>query len=84
MKKWANILIVALFVASFVFAFGVVNSMVSLKYETNSSGECISTITGADLCSAIEFNKTAAKASLFFALVALFYRLYFMKNKKTE
>ena len=84
MKKWVNILFVALLVASFIFAFGVVNSMVSLKYETNSPDECISTVTGANLCDAIEFNKAAAKVSFFFAIAALVYRLYFMKDKKTE
>jgi len=31
----------------------VLNSMVSLKYETNSPNDCISTVSGIDLCNAI-------------------------------
>ncbi|MBF8963497.1 hypothetical protein I0P70_09580 [Pontibacter sp. FD36] len=84
MKKWLNLLIAALLIASFVFTFGVVNSMVSLKYETNSPEECISTVTGANLCKAIEFNKTAAQVSFFIALVALIYRIYFVREKEAD
>ncbi|MBX0334162.1 hypothetical protein K3G39_13035 [Pontibacter sp. HSC-14F20] len=84
MKKWINLFIAALFITSFVFAFGVLNSMVSLKYETTSPEQCISTVTGANLCDAIQFNKTAAKVSFFIAVVAIIYRLYFIKNKETD
>lgn len=36
-----------------LFALGITNTMVSLKYETDSPGDCISTITGRDLCNTI-------------------------------
>ena len=33
-----------------VFAFGIINTGVSLKYETENPTDCISLITGQDLC----------------------------------
>jgi uncharacterized membrane protein YhaH (DUF805 family) len=36
-----------------ILIFGIINTMVSLKYETENPGDCISTISGTDLCSAI-------------------------------
>jgi len=33
-----------------VFTFGIINTMVSRKYETNDMADCISLVTGQDLC----------------------------------
>lgn len=82
MKKWVNSFIVVLFVASLVFAFGVVNTMVSLKYETNSPNECISTVTGTNLCESIKFDKIAALTLFLLTIVVLNYRVLFLKNKE--
>jgi hypothetical protein len=82
MKKWVNIFIVVLFGASLVFAFGVVNTMVSLKYEINSPDECISSVTGTNLCESIKFNKIAALSSFLLAIAVLNYRVFFMNKKK--
>ncbi len=82
MKKLVNILIVILFVAFLVFAFGVVNTMVSLKYETDSSNECISAITGINLCDSIKFDKIAALVAFLLAITILCYKMLFMKNKE--
>lgn len=40
-----------------VFAFGIINTMVSLKYETDSPTDCISLVTGQDLCLTIQVYK---------------------------
>jgi hypothetical protein len=40
-----------------VFAFGIINTMVSLKYETDSPTDCISLVTGQDLCLTIQVFK---------------------------
>jgi len=40
-----------------VFAFGIINTMVSLKYETDSPTDCISLVTGQDLCLTIQVLK---------------------------
>lgn len=56
--------------------------MVSLKYETNSPDECISSVTGTNLCDSIKFNKIAALSSFLLAIAALTYRMFFINNKK--
>jgi ABC-type Mn2+/Zn2+ transport system permease subunit len=40
-----------------LFAFGIINTMVSLKYETVDPTDCISSITGQDLCLTINVLK---------------------------
>lgn len=40
-----------------LFAFGILNTMVSLRYETDSPTDCISLVTGQDLCSTIKILK---------------------------
>ena len=37
-----------------VLAFGIINTMVSLKYETDDPTDCISLVTGQDLCFTIQ------------------------------
>ena len=37
-----------------LFAFGIINTGVSLKYETNNPTDCISLVTGQDLCLTIK------------------------------
>jgi len=49
------IVLVISFLGILLFSFGIINTMVSLKYETNNSTDCISNITSVDLCAAI-FN----------------------------
>jgi len=41
----------------FIFAFGIINIMVSLKYETDNSSDCLSVVTGQDLCFTIQVLK---------------------------
>jgi hypothetical protein len=40
-----------------LFAFGIINTMVSLKYETENPTDCISSVTGQDLCLTINIFK---------------------------
>ncbi len=40
-----------------VSVIGIVNTEVSLKYETDNAKECISRITGRDLCQLIKTSK---------------------------
>ena len=70
--------------AFIIFVFGVINTMVSLKYETDSPGDCISTVTGIDLCEAIKFNKIAALSTFLLAVAASIYRLFFIKAWKSS
>lgn len=47
---WARWVAVLLFVIASVTGFGIINTAVSLKYETHDPGQCISDVTGTDLC----------------------------------
>jgi len=37
-----------------IFPYGIFNTMVSLKYETENPGDCISLVNGENLCEAIK------------------------------
>jgi ABC-type Mn2+/Zn2+ transport system permease subunit len=37
-----------------IFSFGIINTMVSLKYETDDPTDCISLVTGQNLCLTIQ------------------------------
>ena len=45
-----NTIISILILVILVSVFGVVNTYVSLKYETGNPKDCISVVTGRDLC----------------------------------
>ncbi len=54
MKKTIFYILISILTISIpVLIFGIVNTMVSIKYETENPGDCISTISGANLCAAI-------------------------------
>lgn len=40
-----------------ISVFGIINTMISLKYETGSPIDCISLVTGQDLCLTIQVLK---------------------------
>jgi len=53
-NKYFKILIIVLIILIPIFCFGIFNSKVSLQYETNNPGDCISQISGRNLCQDIE------------------------------
>lgn len=57
-----------------LFYFEIINTQVSLKYETNNPGDCISQITKRDLCQDIKQNKILIVADLFLIAVLLIFR----------
>ncbi|AZA92214.1 hypothetical protein EG343_17130 [Chryseobacterium nakagawai] len=57
-----------------IFYFGIINTQVSLKYETNNAGDCISQITKRDLCQDIRQNKILIVADLVLIVVLLMFR----------
>jgi len=52
-KTFFYIVISILIVSIPILIFGIINTMVSIKYETENPGDCISAISGANLCSSI-------------------------------
>lgn len=55
---------------------GMVNTMASLKYETENSGDCISLISGQNLCLAI----TTLKCLVVFCTLAIIGMVLFRKR----
>ena len=55
-KSVYQIIISLLILVILASVIGIVNTQVSLRYETDNPKECISKITGKDLC---EFIKTS-------------------------
>ena len=58
MRKIFFYVLISIFALGLLFfAFEILNMSVSLKYETNNSNDCISSISGADLCLTIKVFK---------------------------
>jgi len=62
-----------------VFAFGIINTMVSLKYETNNPTDCISLVTGHDLCLTIQVFKGLILACIVILIVLPFFGKRFLR-----
>ena len=69
-KWWVRSAVLA-YLLSAVSAFEIVNVMVSLQYETDGPNECISHVTGSDLCASLRLCKTMAIVFFIIATVLL-------------
>jgi len=57
-----------------VFAFGLFNTMVSLKHKTENPSDCISLVTGKDLCFIIQILKAILIAGISTILLLTIFR----------
>ena len=80
--KHYTFLIISLIILALIFGFGIINTMVSLKYETNFDKECVSTISGDNLCNSLR----NIKYLFYIDLIAIFILLLFQGKiiKKTD
>lgn len=80
--KHYTILIISLITLALIFGFGIINTMVSLKYETNFDNECVSTISGDNLCNSLR----NIKYLFYIDLIAIFILLLLQGKiiKKTD
>ena len=62
---------VVAYLLSVVSAFEIVNVMVSLQYETAGPNECISQVTGSNLCVVVQLSKIATIAFFIIATTLL-------------
>ena len=62
-------LVAGLIMLSAVSGFGIVNTLVSLQYETDSPGECISQVTGYNLCKQLQLSQRICVGSLLIAFL---------------
>ena len=70
-------------VAIFISTYGIINTMVSLKYETDENHDCISMISGSNLCQSIANLKIALVFSFIFLFSCLFFQNKLLKNEKS-
>lgn len=71
---WAKWTVVLLYLTAAVNGFGIINTQVSLKYETQVAGQCISSVTGRDLCADLLACKVESGAA--FLAVSLLLALH--------
>jgi hypothetical protein len=62
-----------------VFVFGIINTNVSLKYETDSPKDCISLVSGQDLCFTIQILEGLVLACLVTIIILLIFRKRILK-----
>lgn len=86
MKRTKKIIFYTLFGLSVlgipVFAFGIINTMVSLKYETDNPTDCISLVTGHDLCLTIQLLKGLIAICIFTMILLAVFKKRFLQKRK--
>ncbi len=67
-----------------VTPFGIVNTMVSLKYETESIQDCVSNVSGENLCNTIRNLKIAFIISVLLLISLIYFKNKILKSKASE
>jgi len=75
-RRIYNIVLLIILSGIPIFAFGIVNTLVSLKYETDLPTDCISVITGRNLCAAINLFR----GLILFCIILVVLLLVFKKR----
>ena len=79
-KQVYNAIISLLILVILVSVFGVINTQVSLKYETGNPKDCISLVTGRDLCLWIKSLKIIIIVCLILTSGLISFRYKVIKN----
>src|SRR5690554_2324675 len=61
-----------------VFTFGIINTLVSLKYETHSPMDCISLLTEQDLCLTLQVLKVLIIICIMTIILLIVFRKYIL------
>jgi ABC-type Mn2+/Zn2+ transport system permease subunit len=75
-KRFFYLLLIISIIGLFICPYGIINTMVSLKYETENITDCISLVSGENLCITIR----NLKISFIICLAVLIFLLYFKKR----
>lgn len=73
-SKYFNRLILGLIILFPIFYFGIFNSKVSLQYETNNPEDCVSQISGRNLCQDIEQMKILITIDIIVIVLLMLFR----------
>lgn len=77
--KYFNKLILGLIILIPIFCLGIFNSNVSLQYETNNPSDCISQISGKNLCQDIEQGKILIIIDVIILILLMVFRKKIIK-----
>lgn len=72
--KYLNILTILLALLIPILVFGIFNTKVSLKYETENPNDCISIISGKNLCKSIRNLKIYSGIDIIIVYALLMFR----------
>lgn len=64
-----------------VAPFGIVNTMVSLKYETENIQDCVSNVSGENLCDTIRNLKIVFVLCVLLLIFLIYFRKKILKPK---
>ena len=67
-----------------VAPFGIVNTMVSLKYETENIQDCVSNVSGENLCDTIRNLKIVFVLCVLLLIFLIYFRKKILKPKSTN
>jgi hypothetical protein len=81
---WVKLLIYVLYAVALLYTFTIINVMVSIKYETVYPGQCISQITGDDLCAALRSSKLISAVSFILATIVVLGRSLLTKKRNNH
>ena len=78
-KKNYKIILIILILLIPIFIFEIFNMMVSLKYETENMNDCISLITGDNLCKEIKVFKILSAITILLVCLILIFKKKIIK-----
>ncbi|OOV16598.1 hypothetical protein BXU10_20830 [Flavobacterium sp. LM4] len=67
-----------------VAPYGIVNTMVSLKYETENIQDCVSNVSGKNLCDTIRNLKIIFVFCLLLLVCLIYFRKKILKRKSNK
>jgi hypothetical protein len=67
-SRWSMVGIIFLMLAALANGIGIVNTLVSLQYEALEPGQCISLVSGRNLCADLQSCKYRALGFLLLAI----------------
>ncbi|AWG20433.1 hypothetical protein FFWV33_02260 [Flavobacterium faecale] len=82
-RKFVYFLLVTISVLGILIShYGIINTMVSLKYETENIQDCISNVNGENLCITIRNLKIIFVFSVLLLAALIYFRKKILNQKK--
>ncbi|NII84184.1 hypothetical protein FHT21_003285 [Pedobacter sp. SG908] len=75
------IILMMAIIGIFLFPYGILNTMVSLKYETDKASDCISVISEDNLCERIRNMKVYFIISIILTVILIIFKRRLLMQK---